>query len=81
MQSKAVKAFKDGFILGDFAKSDNIETFLGQIASSFVPFAADLRDYFANMIVNCNTIDSLINWGGFLIDIFPGIVTGGDTAK
>ena len=78
---EAVKAFKDGFILGDFAKSDNIETFLGQIASSFVPFAADLRDYFANMFVNCNTIDSLINWGGFLIDIFPGIGTGGDTAK
>jgi len=78
---EAAKAFKEGFILGDFAKSDNIETFLGQIAGSFVPFAADARDYFANIFVNLDTVSAIINVGGFILDMIPGVGSGGDAGK
>lgn len=74
-------AFAEGTALGDFATADNIETLLGQISFSFVPFVADARDYFANVFVNLDTLAALANLGGFILDIIPGVGTAGDVAK
>ena len=63
-------AFLKGGLLGDFETADSIEVLCGQIAGSFVPFAADGRDYFA-----------LFNLGGFLLDFVPVAGSAGDAAK
>lgn len=68
-------------MLGDFDTADDIETLCGQIAFSFVPFAADARDYFANVFVNQDTGAAILNLGGFLLDFIPGAGSAGDAAK
>lgn len=79
--SEAAEAFARGGVLGDFEIPEDIETLAGQIAFSFVPFAADARDYFANVFVNQDTGAALLNLGGFLIDFIPVAGAAGDAAK
>ena len=74
-------AFLKGGLLGDFDTADSIEVLCGQIAGSFVPFAADGRDYFANVFVNLDTKSALFNLGGFLLDFVPVAGSAGDAAK
>ncbi len=75
------EAFLRGGLLGDFETADDIETLCGQIAFSFVPFAADARDYFANVFVNLDTKAAILNLTGFILDIVPGAGSVGDAAK
>ena len=79
--AESSEAFLKGCALGDFDTADSIETLCGQIAGSFVPFAADARDYFANIFVNLDTKAALFNLGGFLLDFIPGGGSAGDAAK
>ena len=77
---EAQNAFLEGALLGDWTTADSIEKLLGQIAFSFVPFAADARDYFANIFVNIDSWSALANLGGFLLDLTPAGAAG-DAAK
>ena len=79
--AESAEAFKQGGIRGDFIEAENIETLLGQIAFSFVPVVADLRDYIANTFVNGDSISAIFNVGGALADIIPGLGVAGDAAK
>ena len=78
---ESANAFVMGGLLGDWIVPDNIETLLGQIAFSFVPVVADARDYIANVFVNGDTLTALMNLGGRLLDLAPGIGVAGDAAK
>jgi hypothetical protein len=75
------EAFLKGGALGDFDTADSIEALCGQIAGSFVPFAADARDYFANVFVNLDTKAALLNLAGFFLDFVPGAGSAGDATK
>lgn len=79
--AESSEAFLKGGALGDFDTADSIEALCGQIAGSFVPFAADARDYIANVFVNLDTKAALLNLGGFLLDFVPGVGASGDAAK
>jgi len=75
------EAFLKGAALGDWATADNIEILLGQITFSFVPFVADVRDYFANVFVNLDTWAAIFNVGGFVLDFIPAAGVAGDATK
>lgn len=70
-----VDAFLYGGISGDWITADNVEQLLGQVAFSFVPVVADLRDYFANVFKNRDSVMAIVNWLGAIIDISgaPGV--------
>ena len=78
---ESAKAFTEGALLGDWVTPDNIETLLGQIATSFVPFAADARDYIANLFVNQDTWAAIMNVAGFILDLIPGAGEVTDVGK
>jgi len=70
-----------GAVYGDFEVPDDLETLLGQLAGSFIPFVADGRDYIANVFVNGNTAGALMNLGGCLMDAIPFAGGAGDAVK
>lgn len=77
---EALGEFWQGALLGDWETADSIEQLVGQIASSFVPFVGDARDYFANITVNMDTVSGLLNLGGFLLD-FVAVGAAADAVK
>lgn len=73
---ESVDAFAKGMLLGEFDEADNFETLAGQITGSFIPFYADGRDYFANIIVHQSTGDAIVNLFFCLADLAPiGVAT------
>lgn len=74
-------AFLRGAFMGDFETPESIEALFGQVAVSFVPMAADARDYFANIIVNQNTEAAILNVFGFVMDFIPIAGSAEDVAK
>lgn len=51
------------------------------IRLSFVPVAADARDYFANVFVNESTGSAILNVIGCVLDLLPVAGSAGDVAK
>lgn len=78
---ESAKAFLKGGIIGDFETPDSIEGLCGQVAFSFVPVAADARDYFANVFVNESTGSAILNVVGCVLDLLPLVGSAGDVAK
>ncbi|MDD6826014.1 MAG: hypothetical protein PUE12_07885, partial [Oscillospiraceae bacterium] len=76
----SVEFFK-GALIGDFDVPDTIPGLIGQISASFVPVAADVRDYFANVFVNQDTEAAIWNVAGFSSDFLIGAGLGVDALK
>ena len=75
------KEYLKGLFLGDFNTADTVPELLGQVTGSFIPFGADIRDYFANTIVNENTKAALWNEVCAFLDALPGLGVMTDGSK
>ena len=76
----SIEFFK-GALIGDFDVPDTIPGLIGQISASFVPVAADVRDYFANVFVNQDTKAAIWNVAGFSSDFLIGAGISVDALK
>ncbi len=73
--------FIKGAIIGDFDVPDTVTGLIGQISASFVPVAADVRDYFANVFVNQDSKAAIWNVFGWSMDLIPIAGVSVDGAK
>lgn len=77
---EASEDFMKGAIIGDFDIPDTVPGLIGQISASFIPVVADVRDYFANVLVNEDSKSAICNVAGWTTDLI-GAGVGVDALK
>ena len=79
--SESISAFWEGFTLGDWSESSDVETLLGQMSCAFVPIVGDFRDYFADILKEKDTMLALGSLWGCIGDVVSVAGIGSDMAK